>query len=215
MAFAEAVCHSGNTWEYENHPRIAIFYAYNHVNVRHHKPKFNPEVIAAVKKQLDETNAELADLKSKEAILEKKINEMLTRLADMESSGGSYASTSSAASSYSATAPSGSAADSSRSFGETAAAGAGVALDFPMHLLDERAYRVDDAQPPPGGFPLPLARHPVSAEDHHRSGRGTRGEDGRHCTGQGQHRSHPAVRTSRCFEGRGRQLSRQECWLQR
>ena len=48
VAFAEAVCHSGNTWENKNHPRIAIFYAYNHVNVRHHKPKFNPAVIEAL-----------------------------------------------------------------------------------------------------------------------------------------------------------------------
>jgi len=48
VAFAEAVCHSGNTWQNRDHPRLAIFYAYNHVNVRHHKPRFNPEVIAAL-----------------------------------------------------------------------------------------------------------------------------------------------------------------------
>ena len=45
VAFAEAVCHSGNTWEVEEHNRIAIFYAYNHVNVRHHKPRFDQAVI--------------------------------------------------------------------------------------------------------------------------------------------------------------------------
>ena len=48
VAFAEAVCHSGNTWENPNHPRMAVFYAYNHVNVRHHKPRFEPEVIDAL-----------------------------------------------------------------------------------------------------------------------------------------------------------------------
>jgi hypothetical protein len=45
VVFAEAICHSGNTWRNPDHPRIAIFYAYNHVNVRHHKPAFKPEVI--------------------------------------------------------------------------------------------------------------------------------------------------------------------------
>ena len=48
VAFAEACCHSGNTWELEDHPRIAIFYAYNHVNVRHHKPKYDDAVINAL-----------------------------------------------------------------------------------------------------------------------------------------------------------------------
>lgn len=51
VAFAEAVCHSGNTWENKNHSRMAIFYAYNHVNVRHHKPKFNPDVIAGLSEE--------------------------------------------------------------------------------------------------------------------------------------------------------------------
>ena len=48
VAFAEAVCHSGNTWRNRDHTRQAIFYAYNHVNVRHHKPSFRPEVIAGL-----------------------------------------------------------------------------------------------------------------------------------------------------------------------
>lgn len=45
VAFAEAVCHSGNTWEVEEYPRQAIFYAYNHINVRHHKPSFDQVVL--------------------------------------------------------------------------------------------------------------------------------------------------------------------------
>jgi hypothetical protein len=51
VAFAEAVCHSGNTWSNPKHPRMAIFYAYNHVNVRHHKPSFDPAVIAGLSEE--------------------------------------------------------------------------------------------------------------------------------------------------------------------
>ena len=51
VAFAEAVCHSGNTWRNPDHPRMAVFYAYNHVNVRHHKPKFDPAVIAGLSEE--------------------------------------------------------------------------------------------------------------------------------------------------------------------
>lgn len=51
VAFAEAVCHSGNTWEVQDHNRMAVFYAYNHVNVRHHKPRFDPDVIAGLSEE--------------------------------------------------------------------------------------------------------------------------------------------------------------------
>jgi len=48
VVFSEAVCHSSAPWLDESRPRIAIFYAYNHINLRHHKPAFNPDVIAGL-----------------------------------------------------------------------------------------------------------------------------------------------------------------------
>ena len=44
--------------------------------------------MVSLKDQLEKTGAELKDLKEKEGLLEKRINEMLGRLADMESGGG-------------------------------------------------------------------------------------------------------------------------------
>jgi hypothetical protein len=49
LVFSEAVRHSAVTWN-QNEPREAIFFAYNHINVRHHKPTLtpglaNPEVL--------------------------------------------------------------------------------------------------------------------------------------------------------------------------
>ncbi len=45
VVFSEAVRHSADFWNNPHNPRIAIFCAYNHINVRHHKPNFAPEVI--------------------------------------------------------------------------------------------------------------------------------------------------------------------------
>lgn len=38
VIFSEAVRHSGDIWRNPNNPRVALFFAYNHINVRHHKP---------------------------------------------------------------------------------------------------------------------------------------------------------------------------------
>lgn len=51
IIFSEAVRHSGDFWQHPHHPRIAIFCAYNHINVRHHKPNIPPEVIANLSPQ--------------------------------------------------------------------------------------------------------------------------------------------------------------------
>jgi hypothetical protein len=45
VVFSEAVRHSADAWRNPDHPRVAVFCAYNHVNVRHHKPNFAPEVL--------------------------------------------------------------------------------------------------------------------------------------------------------------------------
>lgn len=45
VIFSEAVRHSADFWQNPNSPRIAIFCAYNHVNVRHHKPDIDPVII--------------------------------------------------------------------------------------------------------------------------------------------------------------------------
>ena len=45
VIFSEAVRHSGDFWQNAQNPRVAIFCAYNHINVRHHKPSTPPEVI--------------------------------------------------------------------------------------------------------------------------------------------------------------------------
>jgi hypothetical protein len=45
VVFSEAVRHSADTWRNPNNPRMAIFCAYNHINVRHHKPEIPPEVL--------------------------------------------------------------------------------------------------------------------------------------------------------------------------
>jgi hypothetical protein len=48
VVFSEAVRHSADEWCNPHNPRVAIFCAYNHVNVRHHKPMTPPEVIAGL-----------------------------------------------------------------------------------------------------------------------------------------------------------------------
>jgi hypothetical protein len=45
IIFSEAVRHSADFWQNPDNPRMAIFCAYNHINVRHHKPDIPPEVI--------------------------------------------------------------------------------------------------------------------------------------------------------------------------
>lgn len=45
VIFSEAVRHSGDIWQNPQVPRIAIFCAYNHINVRHHKPNIDPVII--------------------------------------------------------------------------------------------------------------------------------------------------------------------------
>ncbi|WP_019506398.1 phytanoyl-CoA dioxygenase family protein [Pleurocapsa sp. PCC 7319] len=45
IIFSEAVRHSADFWQNPHNPRIAIFCAYNHINVRHHKPSISPEVL--------------------------------------------------------------------------------------------------------------------------------------------------------------------------
>ena len=49
IIFSEAVRHSGDFWQNPDSPRIAIFCAYNHVNVRHHKPDIDPVIIKNLK----------------------------------------------------------------------------------------------------------------------------------------------------------------------
>jgi len=46
VIFSEAVRHSADFWQNPHAPRMAIFCAYNHINVRHHKPSFDPATIA-------------------------------------------------------------------------------------------------------------------------------------------------------------------------
>jgi Phytanoyl-CoA dioxygenase (PhyH) len=45
VIFSEAVRHSADTWRNPNNPRVALFFAYNHINVRHHKPDFSTAVL--------------------------------------------------------------------------------------------------------------------------------------------------------------------------
>jgi hypothetical protein len=45
VVFSEALRHSADTWRNPHNPRIALFCAYNHVNVRHHKPTIPQEVL--------------------------------------------------------------------------------------------------------------------------------------------------------------------------
>ena len=45
IIFSEAVRHSADFWQNPHNPRISIFCAYNHINVRHHKPDIPPAVM--------------------------------------------------------------------------------------------------------------------------------------------------------------------------
>ena len=44
LVFSEAVRHTSCPWEQDT-PRMALFFAYNHLNVRHHKPNFTEEML--------------------------------------------------------------------------------------------------------------------------------------------------------------------------
>lgn len=45
VIFSEALRHSADFWQNPRSPRMAIFCAYNHINVRHHKPDIDPAII--------------------------------------------------------------------------------------------------------------------------------------------------------------------------
>jgi hypothetical protein len=45
VVFSEAVRHSADEWRNPENPRVAVFCAYNHINVRHHKPTVPQEVL--------------------------------------------------------------------------------------------------------------------------------------------------------------------------
>jgi hypothetical protein len=47
LVFSEAVRHSSCTWTQET-PRIALFFLYNHINVRHSRPNFSDEMLASL-----------------------------------------------------------------------------------------------------------------------------------------------------------------------
>ena len=47
LIFSDAVPHTSCPWEQEV-PRMALFFCYNHINVRHHKPGFTEEMLAAL-----------------------------------------------------------------------------------------------------------------------------------------------------------------------
>ncbi|MDJ0735029.1 MAG: phytanoyl-CoA dioxygenase family protein [Nostocaceae cyanobacterium] len=45
VVFSEALRHTADIWCNPHNPRIAIFCAYNHINVRHHKPNIPQKVL--------------------------------------------------------------------------------------------------------------------------------------------------------------------------
>ena len=47
LIFSEAVRHSACPWEQDT-PRCALFFCYNHINVRHHKPSFSSEMLGGL-----------------------------------------------------------------------------------------------------------------------------------------------------------------------
>lgn len=48
VIFTENLAHAGPTWTNQDHPRVAVFFAYNHLAVNFHRPNFAPEAIAAM-----------------------------------------------------------------------------------------------------------------------------------------------------------------------
>jgi hypothetical protein len=47
LIFSEAVRHSSCPWEQDLN-RMALFFCYNHINVRHHKPRFTEQMLASL-----------------------------------------------------------------------------------------------------------------------------------------------------------------------
>lgn len=47
LVFSEAVRHASCPWEQDD-PRMALFFCYNHINVRHHKPRFTDEMLESL-----------------------------------------------------------------------------------------------------------------------------------------------------------------------
>lgn len=50
LIFSEAVRHSACPWEQDD-PRCALFFCYNHINVRHHKPSFTDEMLGSLSEE--------------------------------------------------------------------------------------------------------------------------------------------------------------------
>ncbi len=48
VIFTENLAHAGPPWRNPDHPRVAVFFAYNHLCINHHRPTFSPEAIAAM-----------------------------------------------------------------------------------------------------------------------------------------------------------------------
>ena len=48
LIFSEAVRHSTHPWTHADHARCALFFCYNHINVRHHKPGFTEEMVESL-----------------------------------------------------------------------------------------------------------------------------------------------------------------------
>jgi len=47
LIFFEGVRHASCPWEQDD-PRMALFFCYNNINVRHHKPDSLPEILDAL-----------------------------------------------------------------------------------------------------------------------------------------------------------------------
>ena len=48
VLFTENLAHAGPTWLNRDHPRVAVFFAYNHLAINFHRPYFAREVIEAM-----------------------------------------------------------------------------------------------------------------------------------------------------------------------
>jgi hypothetical protein len=48
VLFTENLAHAGPTWRNRDHARVAVFFAYNHLSINHHRPNWAPEVLEAM-----------------------------------------------------------------------------------------------------------------------------------------------------------------------
>lgn len=48
LLFSENVAHGGPPWMNSEHPRVAVFYTYNHLGMQFHKPSFSRKVIESL-----------------------------------------------------------------------------------------------------------------------------------------------------------------------